>query len=500
MASKQDMSDVTETKDDDHDNNNVGTKNNNNNNDNNATEEALCRYCFCGDEDGDKLISPCNCKGGQKWVHLECLRRWQRSVIVSQPTHPAFYERDERQFICNVCKSEFSVPPPSRAEMMASFTGDELASLLATGCFIVATKETSEEMAETLRNNFHIRQIRSLAHWIEAVMLVVDVEKENSSVGDDTIIAINLTRQIEDVEDFPEDLKEKSKTVPGVKLKHFIGGPCYQTKCFAMCALHATHPDEINNIKSVRVVGNQGGMWVGSTNVKEVAKIAKSDHERLYDSMDNPPCYVNVYWGDARWSRTQLLGELARGSWGMCRADLKDIFVQATEYASVSSTTTTANDNNNLKSDANNNTKQSDSSGSGEETDDGKSSTNKRSSSRLSSMFSSFVSKKSKKNNTDKFSAQLDALSKKMWERMIESNRLILAKENEMTEEHLRKRGRAPSRSVEEEDKEVRELAERMRKQREELKAKLLAKNAGNNVKKKKDRRSSADDDEDDDD
>ena len=115
-------------------------------------------------------------------------------------------------------------------------------------------------------------------------------------------------------------------------------------------------------------------------------------------------------------------------------------------------------------------------------------------------MFSSFVSKKSKKNNTDKFSAQLDALSKKMWERMIESNRLILAKENEMTEEHLRKRGRAPSRSVEEEDKEVRELAERMRKQREELKAKLLAKNAGNNVKKKKDRRGSADDDEDDDD
>merc|ERR1719193_2682672 len=28
---------------------------------------------------------------------------------------------------------------------------------------------------------------------------------------------------------------------------------------------------------------------------------------------------IGVYWGDARWSRTQLLGELARGSWGMCR-------------------------------------------------------------------------------------------------------------------------------------------------------------------------------------
>ena len=29
---------------------------------------------------------------------------------------------------------------------------------------------------------------------------------------------------------------------------------------------------------------------------------------------------VLCFWGDARWSRTQLLGEIARGHWGMCRA------------------------------------------------------------------------------------------------------------------------------------------------------------------------------------
>lgn len=34
---------------------------------------------------------------------------------------------------------------------------------------------------------------------------------------------------------------------------------------------------------------------------------------------------VRVAWGDARWSRVQLLGELARGSWGMCRAQLGDV-------------------------------------------------------------------------------------------------------------------------------------------------------------------------------
>eukprot|EP00964_Phaeocystis_antarctica_P096157 scaffold62516_cov58-Phaeocystis_antarctica.AAC.4 len=65
-------------------------------------DEVLCRYCFEGPEAGE-LLSPCKCKGGQKWVHLSCLRRWQRMVLVSQPTHPAFYERDPRHHECNVC-------------------------------------------------------------------------------------------------------------------------------------------------------------------------------------------------------------------------------------------------------------------------------------------------------------------------------------------------------------------------------------------------------------
>ena len=34
---------------------------------------------------------------------------------------------------------------------------------------------------------------------------------------------------------------------------------------------------------------------------------------------------VLCFWGDARWSRTQLLGEIARGHWGMCRAYARDV-------------------------------------------------------------------------------------------------------------------------------------------------------------------------------
>ena len=34
---------------------------------------------------------------------------------------------------------------------------------------------------------------------------------------------------------------------------------------------------------------------------------------------------VLVYWGLAGWTNTQLLGEIARGSWGMCRGSFEDL-------------------------------------------------------------------------------------------------------------------------------------------------------------------------------
>lgn len=38
---------------------------------------------------------------------------------------------------------------------------------------------------------------------------------------------------------------------------------------------------------------------------------------------------VHVVWGDAQWSRTQLLGEIARGHWGLCRASVAEIAAPA---------------------------------------------------------------------------------------------------------------------------------------------------------------------------
>lgn len=118
-------------------------------------DDRICRYCLADASEGE-LISPCACKGGQRWVHTECLVSWQRSVLVTQPTHPAFYEDDVRQTICSVCRTPFNRPPPSRAELMASFTGPQLASLLAPGSLIVCERDTSAAMLRTIALSEHL--------------------------------------------------------------------------------------------------------------------------------------------------------------------------------------------------------------------------------------------------------------------------------------------------------------------------------------------------------
>ena len=145
-------------------------------------DEKLCRYCFEGTEAGE-LISPCACKGGQKYVHLECLRRWQRMVLVSQPTHPAFYSKDPRHHECNVCKSKFTCAPPTRHELMASFTGPELGALVKAGCVIGAHATFTEELERQMESMSPFgQQASSYAHWCGGAYLITAVSTAESSV------------------------------------------------------------------------------------------------------------------------------------------------------------------------------------------------------------------------------------------------------------------------------------------------------------------------------
>ncbi|CAE7720790.1 unnamed protein product [Symbiodinium microadriaticum] len=131
-----------------------------------------CRFCLGGDADDTVFVAPCSCRGGQRWVHLECLRRWQRSILVTQPTHPAFYHEDRRMTHCSVCTQRFSCPLPSRHEMMMSFTGAELAASVQERCLICSSESWSAALRARIHAGLDRASISNLVHWCRGVYLI----------------------------------------------------------------------------------------------------------------------------------------------------------------------------------------------------------------------------------------------------------------------------------------------------------------------------------------
>lgn len=174
-------------------------------------EEKLCRFCFDGEEgDEEVLITPCHCKGGQKYIHLSCLRRWQRMVLVSQPTHPDFWEDDVRHSKCNVCQATFTCAPPTRQELMLGFTGPEIAALINPGCIIASHDSFNRGIQEQIRENPIIATMASVQHWLRGVYLITKVEEDTGNIEyalDDLSDVNQLFRRLDmpssDTNDFP---------------------------------------------------------------------------------------------------------------------------------------------------------------------------------------------------------------------------------------------------------------------------------------------------------
>ncbi|KAF4652233.1 hypothetical protein FOL47_011193 [Perkinsus chesapeaki] len=91
--------------------------------------ELMCRICFSpGENKGNELIAPCMCKGSQKWVHVSCLRRWQRTMQGLFPEDIG----NERARKCAVCQSRFSLAPPDRPlwERLWALTKDSVLTIV----------------------------------------------------------------------------------------------------------------------------------------------------------------------------------------------------------------------------------------------------------------------------------------------------------------------------------------------------------------------------------
>eukprot|EP00931_Biecheleriopsis_adriatica_P107621 TRINITY_DN81945_c0_g1_i1.p1 TRINITY_DN81945_c0_g1~~TRINITY_DN81945_c0_g1_i1.p1 ORF type:complete len:523 (+),score=99.44 TRINITY_DN81945_c0_g1_i1:84-1571(+) len=394
----------------------------------------MCRYCFEGREAGE-LISPCKCAGGQKWVHLACLRRWQRGVLVSQPTHPDFYDSDQRHKTCNVCNSAYTCKPPTRLELMQSFTGAELAALVEVGCLIASSKGFSGELKRHVQGiPEHLHASIVDRHWIDGAFLIIRVTEstegtvhlhltdagdasafaddlsddwcwqlqgrsyrlnfigplqavasadrptriaaikglevpcgafltlaEEADCGEDGILAVNLTNMFElsasshalkraryrkALTDVLATGEEELHT--RIQVMHFLGGPCHEDRVHA--AIISTDGDErYEQHETLR-----SALTAAQTRCRDLDQAGEScappqeqaaPAEAAQRAEDEPPqkrartaeadgaatgsqgrrVTVKVFWGTAGWSRCQLMGEIASGSWGLCRSSPADV-------------------------------------------------------------------------------------------------------------------------------------------------------------------------------
>ena len=69
--------------------------------------EKACYVCTDDEETpGNPIVNPCNCKGGTKWVHVNCLRRW---VMKDKEETICVHIRDngDNSHHCDVCRRSY---------------------------------------------------------------------------------------------------------------------------------------------------------------------------------------------------------------------------------------------------------------------------------------------------------------------------------------------------------------------------------------------------------
>ncbi|KAG7394587.1 hypothetical protein PHYBOEH_005005 [Phytophthora boehmeriae] len=74
--------------------------------------KRFCYICYDGDEDPDTnpLVAPCHCKGDTKYVHLDCLQRWNNNLD-ADGTNPnqkvCAVTNTDGLDVCSICKATY---------------------------------------------------------------------------------------------------------------------------------------------------------------------------------------------------------------------------------------------------------------------------------------------------------------------------------------------------------------------------------------------------------
>jgi hypothetical protein len=273
-----------------------------------------------------------------------------------------------------MCKAEFTCAPPTRDELMQSFTGPEIAALIDAKCIIVATSDFSQNMVSGMKQNTKKAFQDGWSDWTESVLLIIEVcdiwEGEHLAFCDEHVQAVNLTQPIEwsKLPDYVEKVVSHVLPTPGlegascVQLSHYIGGPVYireltycivfggdgcgwtvkrdLKKAIELARTFAARPGVAQGAvcggQTVRIQGLQdapklngelgivlsfneeNGLWLVMLQNGEEKQLKPTSLE----SLEGEGGRVLCFWGYALWSRKELLDGLTKDMWRLCMGNV----------------------------------------------------------------------------------------------------------------------------------------------------------------------------------
>lgn len=117
--------------------------------------KRFCYICYDGDEEPEEnpLVAPCHCKGDTKYVHLDCLQRWNNNLDAdgSNPNQKVCaVTNTEGLDVCSICKATYLTSVKLDDGRIVSLLAKKLPPPYVT--FAVVTQHETRNRSTALTN------------------------------------------------------------------------------------------------------------------------------------------------------------------------------------------------------------------------------------------------------------------------------------------------------------------------------------------------------------
>lgn len=293
---------------------------------------AQCRFCLDNAPITD-LLKPCHCTGTGSFVHEECLRRWQ--VKVCSPD-------DTRGLICQVCRTPYSLPPPTLGRGGREEWPTPIFEQIITSPYFERSEGgifcggLRQRLREYMRPGCLILRSPgapvtpiSSEHWHQGVFLIGGIWPGQGHGESDALIGVNLVgTTLADVHDL----------LWGLPIRTRRGGPCQQRRFLVLVAFSGMLTAELPRLVRLITLVPDPAAADSDPATDAVTSPSRSCSGALFgEPHDVLPVLRRevgihilkavAFQGHGVWSSTQLLSEVMRGNWGLTMATGSDLLI-----------------------------------------------------------------------------------------------------------------------------------------------------------------------------